>query len=72
VASIDTTAAMNAITLIDNAYADNSIEQGVVSWGMMCEKAVDIAASKGRSAHDVSKFDWEQARQELMEDQSQA
>jgi len=62
---------MNAIIHLENTPVENYTNLGIVTLGMMCERAVDVAASNGRSEHDVSKFDWARAKQELMEDQPQ-
>jgi hypothetical protein len=35
---------------------------------MMRERAIELAMIKGRSAQDLSKADWEQARRDLTED----
>ena len=43
----------------------NSAGPGTVTRKMVRERAVDLAVSNGRSAPDVSKTDWEQAKREL-------
>jgi hypothetical protein len=40
---------------------------GTVTRKMERERAVELAVINGRSAQDVSKFDWEQAKRELTE-----
>lgn len=43
----------------------NSAGLGTVTRTMVRERAVELAVINGRSAQDVSKSDWEQAKQEL-------
>jgi len=57
---------MNTNPLKDGVLTDNSIGIGTVSRKMVRERAVELAAINGRSAHDVTKSDWEQAKQELI------
>ena len=44
---------------------ENSAGLGTVSRKMVRERAVELAVINGRSARDVSKSDWEQAKREL-------
>jgi len=44
---------------------DNSAGLGTVTCKMVRKRAVELAIINGRSAHDVSKSDWEQAKREL-------
>jgi len=48
------------------ALIENSTGSIKVTRKMTRERAVELATIKGRSAHDVSKADWEQAKQDLM------
>jgi hypothetical protein len=51
--------------LKEGALTENSAGIGTVTRKMMRERAIELAAINGRSAHEVSKSDWEQARREL-------
>ena len=44
---------------------ENSAGLGTVTRQMVRERAVELAAMDGRTAPDVSKSDWEQAKREL-------
>ena len=44
---------------------ENSAGLGTVTRKMVRERAVELAVINGRSAQDVSKSDWEQAKREL-------
>ena len=44
---------------------ENSAGIGTVTRQMVRERAVELAVINGRSAQDVSKSDWEQAKREL-------
>jgi len=44
---------------------ENSTGIGTVTLAMVQERAVELAAIDARSAHEVSKSDWEQAKREL-------
>ena len=44
---------------------ENSAGLGTVTRKMVRERAVELARINGRSAKDVSKSDWEQAKREL-------
>jgi hypothetical protein len=52
----------------DGVLTENSAGIGTVTRKMVRERAVELAAINGRSAHEVSKSDWEQARRELTGD----
>ena len=47
---------------------ENSAGIGTVTRKMVRERAVELAVINGRTARDVSKSDWEQARRELTGD----
>ncbi len=49
----------------DGALTENSAGIGTVTRKMVRERAVELAVIDGRSARDVSKSDWEQAKREL-------
>jgi hypothetical protein len=51
--------------LTQGVLIENSSGIGPVSRGMIRSRAVELAAINGRSAHDVSKTDWDQAKLEL-------
>jgi len=51
--------------LKEGALTKNSAGIGTVTRKMVRERAVELAAINGRSAHEASKSDWEQAKQEL-------
>jgi hypothetical protein len=56
---------MNPNPLKQGALTDNSTGLGTVTRKMVRERAVELAVINGRSVHDVSKSDWEQAKREL-------
>ena len=56
---------MKTNPLKEGALTENSAGIGTVTRKMVRERAVELAAINGRSAHEVSKSDWEQARREL-------
>ena len=56
---------MNTNPLKQGALTENSQGIGTVTRKMVRERAVELAVINGRSAQDVSKSDWEQARREL-------
>jgi hypothetical protein len=56
---------MNPNPLKQGALTDNSVGIGTVTRSMVRERAIELAVINGRSAHDVSKADWEQAKREL-------
>ena len=49
----------------EGVLTDNSAGIGTVSREMVRQRAVELAVINGRSAQDVSKSDWEQAKREL-------
>jgi hypothetical protein len=51
--------------LKDGALTENSEGIGTVTRKMVRERAVELAKINGRSAHEVTKSDWEQALLEL-------
>jgi hypothetical protein len=51
--------------LKEGALTENSAGIGTVTWGMVHERAVELALINGRTALEVSKSDWEQAKREL-------
>jgi hypothetical protein len=56
---------MKTNPLKDGALTENSAGLGTVTRKMVRERAVELAVINGRSAQDVSKSDWEQAKREL-------
>lgn len=52
----------------DGILTVNSVGIGTVTRKMIRERAVEIAQINGRSAHSVSKNDWEDAKAELSYD----
>ena len=56
---------MRTNPLKDGVLTENSTGIGTVTRKMVRERAVELAVINGRSAQDVSKSDWEQAKQEL-------
>jgi hypothetical protein len=59
---------MNTNPLKQGALTKNSAGLGTVTRKMVRERAVELAVINGRSASEVSKSDWEQARRELTGD----
>ncbi|MGA9577443.1 MAG: hypothetical protein WBV90_07470 [Terrimicrobiaceae bacterium] len=51
--------------LKEGALTENSAGIGTVTWAMVHERAVELALINGRTALEVSKSDWEQAKREL-------
>lgn len=51
--------------LKEDAMMLHSVGIGTVTRKMVRERAVELAVMEGRSKHDVSKADWEQAKREL-------
>jgi hypothetical protein len=49
----------------DGALTENSAGIGTVTRSMVRRRAVELAVINGRSAQEVSKSDWEQAKREL-------
>jgi hypothetical protein len=56
---------MKTNPLKEGALTENSAGIGTVTRKMVRERAVELAVINGRSAQDVSKSDWEQAKREL-------
>lgn len=56
---------MKTNPLKEGALTWNSAGIGTVTRKMVRERAVELAVINGRSAQEVSKSDWEQARREL-------
>jgi hypothetical protein len=56
---------MKTNPLKEGALTENSAGIGTVTRKMVRKRAVELAVINGRSARDVSKSDWEQARREL-------
>jgi hypothetical protein len=54
--------------LKQGVLTEHSAGLGSVSRKMVRERALELAAINGRSANDVSKSDWEQAKRELTGD----
>ena len=47
------------------ALIEDPAETGKISRRLVRERAVEVAISQGRTAQDVSKADWEQAKRDL-------
>jgi hypothetical protein len=56
---------MNENPLKDGVISENSAGIGTVTRKMVRERAVELATINGRSAQEVAKSDWEQAKREL-------
>jgi hypothetical protein len=56
---------MKTNPLKDGVLTENSAGLGTVTRKMVRERAVELAVINGRSAQEVSKTDWEQAKREL-------
>ena len=56
---------MKTNPLKDGVLTENSTGIGTVTRKMVHERAVELSVINGRSAQDVSKSDWEQAKREL-------
>jgi len=56
---------MNTIPLNQGLLSENCIEIGPVNRAMVRARAVELALINGRSAQEVSKADWDQAKLEL-------
>jgi hypothetical protein len=59
---------MKTNPLKDGVLTENSAGLGTVTRKMVRERAVELAAINGRTAQEVSKSDWQQARLELTDD----
>jgi hypothetical protein len=56
---------MKTNPLKQGVLTENSAGIGTVSRKMVRERAIELAVINGRSANDISKSDWEQAKREL-------
>ena len=56
---------MKTNPLKEGVLTDNSVGIGTVTSKMVRERAVELAVINGRTAQEVSKSDWEQAKREL-------
>jgi hypothetical protein len=56
---------MKTNPLKEGALTENGAGIGTVTREMVRERAVELALINGRSAHQVSKSDWDQAKREL-------
>jgi hypothetical protein len=56
---------MQANPLKEGTLTENSVGIGRVTRGMVRSRATELAVSNGRSPHEVSKSDWEQAKLSL-------
>ena len=56
---------MNTNPLKQGALTENSAGIGTVTRKMVRQRAVELAIMEDRSAHEVSKSDWEQAKRQL-------
>jgi hypothetical protein len=56
---------MKTNPLKDGELTENSAGIGTVTRGMVHKRAIELAVINGRSPQEVSKSDWEQAKQEL-------
>jgi hypothetical protein len=56
---------MKTNPLKEGALTENSAGIGTVTQKMVRERAVELAVINGRSAHETSESDWEQAKREL-------
>ena len=54
--------------LKQRVLTEHSVGIGTVNHKMVRERAVELAIINGRSAQEVSKSDWEQAKRELTDD----
>src|SRR5512145_2439320 len=59
---------MKTNPLKEGLLTENSAGIGTVTREMVRERAVELAVINGRSAQEVSKADWEQAKRELTGD----
>ena len=59
---------MKTNPLKDGVLTENSVGIGSVTRKMVRERAVELAVINGRTAQQVSKSDWEQAKLELTDD----
>jgi hypothetical protein len=59
---------MKTNPLKDGVLTENSAVLGTVTRKMVRERAVELAIINGRTAQEVSKSDWQQAKRELTDD----
>lgn len=59
---------MKTNPLKEGALTENSAGIGTVTRKMVRERAIELAIINGRSAQEMSKSDWEQAKRELTGD----
>ena len=59
---------MKTNPLKDGVLTENSAGLGTVTRKMVRERAVELAVINGRTAQEVSKSDWQQAKRELTDD----
>jgi hypothetical protein len=59
---------MKTNPLKEGVLTENSAGLGTVTRKMVRARAAELAVINGRSAHEASKSDWEQAKQELTGD----
>jgi hypothetical protein len=59
---------MKTNPLKEGVLTENSAGLGTVTREMVQARAVELAVINGRSAHEASKSDWEQAKRELTGD----
>jgi hypothetical protein len=59
---------MKTNPLKEGVLTENSAGLGTVTTKMVRERAIELAVINGRSAREVSKADWEQAKRELTGD----
>ena len=59
---------MKTNPLKEGTLTENSVGIGTVTRGMVRDRAVELAAINGRLSQQVSKADWDQAKQELTGD----
>jgi len=53
-------------TVSDENPTDNPEEAGIVTRGMMRNRAIELAVMNGRSPQEATKADWEDAKRELV------
>ncbi|MGD1087942.1 MAG: hypothetical protein ABR955_04355 [Verrucomicrobiota bacterium] len=56
---------MKTNPLKEGVLTENSAGLGTVTRKMVRKRAIELAVINGRSAHEASKSDWEQAKREL-------
>ncbi len=63
---------MKTPLLMETASTANPAVTGKVTRGMLRARAVELAGLDGRAPQDASKSDWEQAKQEWMNPDTEA